>query len=112
VRVFGESWLGASTPLAAMGVAFIAMAIPTGPLTAFRAHNQLNVNLVAQGLIAATVIGCTAALGLSTSDGMLRGFATGHVLSAAIAWVLLVRVVGRLGNSSGPREGGPIRRTT
>jgi hypothetical protein len=100
VRVFGESWLDASTPLSALGVAFIALAVPTGPLTALRAKGLLNANLVAQVLTAAVVLGCAAGIGLAAGNGMVRGFAVGHCLAALIAWTIFLRTTRRPANPS------------
>ena len=93
VRIFGASWDDTSTPIMVLGVAFVAMAIPTGPLTAMRGCGWLNANLLTQALIGTTVVTGMALGGLVMTDGMLRGFAAGHVLSAAIAWIVLMRVV-------------------
>ena len=92
VRIFGASWEGSGDSVLALGVAFIAMAVPTGPLTALRGCAQLNANLVAQAMIGVVVLGCTALGGLSLADGMLRGFALGHLLSGVVAWCVLSRV--------------------
>jgi hypothetical protein len=92
IRIFGASWEGSSESVLALGIAFIAMAIPTGPLTALRGCAQLNANLLTQAMIGVVVLGCTALGGLSVADGMLRGFALGHLLSGVVAWCVFSRV--------------------
>jgi hypothetical protein len=99
IRIFGASWSGSTDYVANLGVAFIAMAVPTGPLTALRSSGRLNANLAAQVITALTVLTSTAVGGLLTHDGMIRGFAVGHLLSMFIAWMILLRVPSRLGAS-------------
>ena len=91
VRIFGESWRGATEIAIVMGVSFVGLAILTGPLTAMRSRGQLTANLVTQCVIA-TLVAITAGFGgLLINEGTLRGFAAGNVLGSAIAWVLFIR---------------------
>jgi hypothetical protein len=91
VRIFGASWEDSGSFVVLVGVAFIAMAVPTGPLTALRACGKLNANLMTQLSIATTVLGVTAICGLLMEDGMVRGFSLGHIISGLIAWLMFKR---------------------
>jgi O-antigen/teichoic acid export membrane protein len=91
VRLFGESWEDSRTPLVWIGLGIVAMALPTGPLTALRGVGRLNANLATQLVIAASVLGTTATWGLTAAGGMLRGFAIGHAAGAVLAWLCACR---------------------
>lgn len=89
IRLFGESWTGADRSILLLGVAFIGLAISTGPLTALRSVGMLTQNFIAQCITAVVVLSSAVVCALALDGGLLVGFAIGNLLGAAAPWVML-----------------------
>ena len=92
VRLFGASWEGAQDLFVVVGIAFVGLAISSGPLTALRSRGQLTANLVTQCIISAIVLTSVAVGGAWFTEGSLRGFAFGNLVGAGVAWIILLKL--------------------